>query len=76
MSEADVMPLRTALAKVRVAKPQDKPKAASDAGRLAIDVVREIDDRRIAKQFVDLFEHDLREVVEEDGITGAPRASA
>ncbi|MEO6083112.1 MAG: hypothetical protein ABIQ18_08395 [Umezawaea sp.] len=51
--------LRAALANARNAKPADKPKAVSDAARLAIDVTRTIPDRGTAKQFSDLYEGEL-----------------
>jgi hypothetical protein len=55
--------LRAALATARNAKTADKPKAVSDAARLAIDVTREvaaIAGRDTAKQFSDLYEDELR----------------
>jgi hypothetical protein len=52
--------LRAALATARNAKPADKPKAVSDAARLAIDAARTIPDRGTAKQFSDLYEDELR----------------
>ncbi|MFE2754036.1 hypothetical protein ACFXGA_18760 [Actinosynnema sp. NPDC059335] len=56
--------LREALAKARNADPAQKPKAVSDAGRLAIEVTRDVTKaagRDTAKQFSDLYEDELRQ---------------
>ncbi|OLR94407.1 hypothetical protein BJP25_11645 [Actinokineospora bangkokensis] len=70
--------LRSALTRVRFVRPEGRSRAASDAGRMAIDICHDIGDQESAKQFLESFEADLRAAAngEAPGGTGRDRRGA